>query len=282
MIFGAVVDKAFAVGAVIVSDRFGYATDFQVLVDRLQGTGGFIVDGVKLLGSTAPEDGLRFIPKFPITNVVVEAVIPTLVVVHGHVLDDICEFIRVGRRLDGGAEAAADAVINFRADIVDGGHFCVAGSPVVALGFFRVGVPILKNDGGVAGLHQFGSLFVVGHEPREDWVVEVVVRVDFRRAHGVVGADLIDVELFVLLGEIGEAGHHGIGSAVEALKVAELAGGFAGVDVKGAEAGGESCALEIAEQTKSVNREKRILIFVCTRPPTDLPEDIYSTRRRES
>ena len=100
-----------------------------------------------------------------------EAVGPSLVVVHGNVFHHAGKLVGIGRRIDVGAPTAADAVIDLRAAGANGGEHFVGRGEIVTLRFLGVGAPVGKNDAGVARLDHAGTLGGIGNEPGELSVV---------------------------------------------------------------------------------------------------------------
>src|SRR5579862_6534399 len=107
---GAVIDKSFTVAAVVGWKSFAVTTNLQRGIDRFQGACSFLVQRIKLLRSSGPEQPIRLIPKFPIANVVVIAICPALVVVHGNVLHHVGKLVEVLGRIDVCTPTPSDSV----------------------------------------------------------------------------------------------------------------------------------------------------------------------------
>ena len=95
---------------------------------------------------------------------VVEPVCPALVVMHGDMLRHVGELIEVSRRIHAGAPTASDTIIDFRPAGAYGGEHFVGGAEIVALGLFRVGTRVRKDDGCVPCLHHAGALCGIGNQ----------------------------------------------------------------------------------------------------------------------
>ena len=126
------------------------------------------------------------------------AVGPALVVVHGNVFHHAGKLVEILRRIDVCAPTPSDSVIDFRATGANGGDHLVGWKKIVALRFFGISAPVRKDDAGIPRLYHSGALCVVGNEPGELSVVENELRIDFRRTHCIVGAYLINTQIFIL------------------------------------------------------------------------------------
>src|SRR5262249_52983081 len=158
----------------------------------------------KLLRRAGPEE-LRFVPEFPIANSIVKAVRPTLVVMHGDVLDHIGELLWISGWICVGAKAAPDAVVNFRPAGANACKHFVCRAEVVALRFLRIGRPVRKNDAGVSCLHYGRSLTIVRNQPSEQSALYLEFGVEFRRPHKIVRANLANAQVLILRDKIGES-----------------------------------------------------------------------------
>ena len=96
-----------------------------------------------------------------------ETVRPALVVVHGDMFHHVGKLVEIGRRIDIGAPAASDAVIDLRSDGANGGEHLVGRSKVVARGLFGIGTLVGKDDAGIARFHHTHTLRGVGNKPGE-------------------------------------------------------------------------------------------------------------------
>ena len=118
---GAVIDESFSIGIGIRSDRFGVTADFQAGIHGLQRERGFLIKRVKLVRCAGPETCLGLVPEFPVADVVVKSVRPSLVIVHGDMFHDVGILVEIRRRIDVVcAPTATDAVVHLAAGFVNG------------------------------------------------------------------------------------------------------------------------------------------------------------------
>ena len=136
----------------------GIAAHFQRRIDGFQSQRRLCIERVKLLWSASPEQSIRFIPEFPVADVVVEPVRPALVVMHRNMLGHVGKLIEVSRRSHIGAPTASHAVINLRPACTNRGQHFIGRTKIVAFRLFRIGVRIRKEDASVARLHNSGAL----------------------------------------------------------------------------------------------------------------------------
>ncbi len=133
---------------------------------------------------------------------------PTLVVVHGNVFHHAGKLVEILRRIDVGAPTASNSVIDFGAAGANGSDHLVGWSKIVAFRFFGIRFPVGKNNAGIPRFYDSGSLRVVGNEPSELSVAQDEFGVNFRRTHGIVGSNLINAQIFVLLNQAWKSRHH--------------------------------------------------------------------------
>ena len=209
----AVIEEPFAISSVIHGERLGVASHFQRRIHRLQCPRGFFIERIKLFRRARPEK-FRLVPEFPIANVVMKAIPPSLVVMHGDVLHHIGKLIEICGRLSIAAKAPSHAVINF------------------ALRLFRIGAPIRKNDARIPRHHQLGALLRDRHQPFQQWIVIHEFGIEFGRPHEIVRPHEINVQIFILIDQAGQALHDRCWLPVHPLEGSDLAGYLARVYVQ--------------------------------------------------
>ena len=164
---------------------------------------------------------VRFVPHLPVTDVVVKAVGPATVVVHGDVLADLGELVEIRGRCRIRAPTPPHAVIDLRAAVHDGLNDAVTRAEMIAPLVLRVRVPIAKDRVLPRGADRSGNGVRIGP-----------LRIHISGTEEVVSADDADAEIPVLGGHVGKlAWHQGRRPAIDALEGSDGSDDLGGIDV---------------------------------------------------